>query len=99
MFLIFRNPAKLIKFQGLLVKKMSLCDYMRAKDDAIFIISYTVETKKDEAGNDKKSTVRNNSKMQVLKFLNKKNSLCRLKIRKNYWSLSKRNVHRTKRDP
>lgn len=66
MFLIFRNPAKLIKFQGLLVKKMSLCDYMRAKDDAIFIISYTVETKKDEAGNDKKSTVRNNSKMQFM---------------------------------
>lgn len=63
--LIFRNPAKLIKYQGLLVKGISTCDYMKGKDEAIFIISYTIENKIDETSQvEKKTTVRNNCKMQ-----------------------------------
>lgn len=55
---IFRNPAKLIMFQGLLVKKLTSSDYMKGKDDAIFIVSYTMENS-DGA----KKTTRNNCKM------------------------------------
>ena len=54
--IIFRNPAKLIKYQGIQVKELSNTDYMKSKDDAIFIISFTFD--------DKKSIVRNNTKMQ-----------------------------------
>jgi flagellar hook protein FlgE len=61
---IFRNPAKLIMFQGLLVKKLTNADYMKGKDDALYIVSYTMESGADGA----KKTTRNNCKMAVSCF-------------------------------
>lgn len=58
--LIFRNPAKLILFQGLLVKGLTSSGFMKGKEDAIFIISYVMEK---EEGAEKSKPVRKNCKM------------------------------------
>lgn len=58
--LIFRNPAKLILFQGLLIKGLSSSDFMKGKEDAIYIIGYVMEK---EEGAEKAKPVRKNCKM------------------------------------
>lgn len=59
---IFRNPAQLIIFQGLLLKKLSSSDFMKGKNDAIFLISYAMEKQGEEADS-KVVPVRKNCKM------------------------------------
>ena len=61
---IFRNPAKLILFQGILIKGLSNSGFMKGKDDAIFIISYCMEKGEEEGA--KAKPVRKNCKMALL---------------------------------
>jgi len=61
--LIFRNPAKLILFQGILVKKLSTCGMMKGKEDACYCISYCMEKAE---GEEKSKPVRKNCKMAMM---------------------------------
>jgi hypothetical protein len=62
--LIFRNPAKLILFQGLLMSKLTSTGYMKGKADAIFVVSFCMEKGEEEGA--KAKPVRKSCKMAFL---------------------------------